>query len=87
MMREEKKLSQGHIEKKTGLLRCYISRVENGHTVPAVETLRNLPAPSKCRCINSSTMAKSRPSCQTFPSVSQRMTFCGAVKARTNDCC
>src|SRR5882672_2972470 len=38
-LREEKKLSQGAIEKKTGLLRCYVSRVENGHTVPAVETL------------------------------------------------
>jgi transcriptional regulator with XRE-family HTH domain len=38
-LREEKKLSQGDIEKKTGLLRWYISRVENGHTVPAVETL------------------------------------------------
>ena len=38
-MREEKKLSQGDIEKRTGLLRCYVSRVENGHTVPAVETL------------------------------------------------
>jgi transcriptional regulator with XRE-family HTH domain len=38
-LREEKKLSQGDIEKKTGLLRCYVSRVENGHTVPAVETL------------------------------------------------
>ena len=38
-MREYKKLSQGDIEKRTGLLRCYISRVENGHTVPAIETL------------------------------------------------
>ena len=38
-LREEKKLSQGEIEERTGLLRCYISRVENGHTVPAVETL------------------------------------------------
>jgi transcriptional regulator with XRE-family HTH domain len=38
-LREEKKHSQGEIEKRTGLLRCYISRVENGHTVPAVETL------------------------------------------------
>ena len=27
-LREEKKLSQGDIEKRTGLLRCYISRVE-----------------------------------------------------------
>ena len=38
-LREEKKFSQGEIEKRTGCLRCYISRVENGHTVPAVETL------------------------------------------------
>jgi transcriptional regulator with XRE-family HTH domain len=38
-LREEKKFSQGEVEKRTGLLRCYISRVEHGHTVPAVETL------------------------------------------------
>lgn len=41
-LRGEKKLSQGDVEKRTGLLRCYISRVENGHTVPAVETLQKL---------------------------------------------
>jgi transcriptional regulator with XRE-family HTH domain len=41
-MREEKKLSQGDIEKRTGLLRCYVSRVENGHTVPAIETLEKM---------------------------------------------
>ena len=38
-IRESKNLSQGDIEKRTGLLRCYTSRVENGHTVPSVETL------------------------------------------------
>jgi transcriptional regulator with XRE-family HTH domain len=38
-LREQKKLSQGDIEKKTLLFRCYISRVENGHTVPSIETL------------------------------------------------
>jgi transcriptional regulator with XRE-family HTH domain len=38
-IRESKQLSQGHIEEKTGLLRCYVSRVENGHTVPSIETL------------------------------------------------
>ena len=38
-LREEKKLSQGEIERKTGLLRCYVSRVEHGYTVPSVETL------------------------------------------------
>jgi transcriptional regulator with XRE-family HTH domain len=43
-LREERKLSQGDIEKRTGLLRCYISRVENGHTVPSLETLERLAA-------------------------------------------
>ena len=42
LLREQRKLSQGDIEKRTGLLRCYISRVENGHTVPAVETLEKM---------------------------------------------
>jgi transcriptional regulator with XRE-family HTH domain len=41
-LREQKGLSQGEIEKRTGLLRCYISRVENGHTVPSIETLEKL---------------------------------------------
>jgi transcriptional regulator with XRE-family HTH domain len=38
-LREAKNLSQGDIETRTGLLRCYTSRVENGHTVPSLETL------------------------------------------------
>ena len=41
-LREHKNMSQGDIEKRTGLLRCYISRVENGHTVPAIETLEKM---------------------------------------------
>lgn len=41
-LRAEKKLSQGDMEKRTGLLRCYISRVENGHTIPAIETLEKM---------------------------------------------
>jgi transcriptional regulator with XRE-family HTH domain len=41
-LRELKKMSQGDIEYKTGLLRCYISRVENGHTVPSVQTLEKM---------------------------------------------
>lgn len=39
-LREAQKLSQGEIEQRTGLLRCYTSRVENGHTIPSVETLQ-----------------------------------------------
>jgi len=41
-LREGKDLSQGDIEERTGLLRCYLSRVENGHTIPAIETLEKL---------------------------------------------
>ncbi len=41
-LRETKNLSQGDIERRTGLLRCHISRVENGHTVPAMETLEKM---------------------------------------------
>lgn len=41
-LREQKKLSQGDIQRKTGLLRCYLSRVENGHTVPSIETLEKI---------------------------------------------
>lgn len=32
-------LSQGDLENRTGLLRCYLSRVENGHTEPSLQTL------------------------------------------------
>lgn len=38
-LRQQKGLSQGDVEKRTNMLRCYISRVENGHTVPSLETL------------------------------------------------
>ena len=38
-LREQKELSQGDIERRTGLLHCSISRVEHGHTVPSIETL------------------------------------------------
>ena len=41
-LREERHLSQGDVEERSGLLRCYLSRVENGYTVPAVETLEKI---------------------------------------------
>jgi len=40
--RGQRSLSQGDIERRTGLLRCYLSRVENGHTVPSLETLAKI---------------------------------------------
>jgi len=44
LLREGKGLSQGDIEKSTGVLRCYISRIENGHTIPSLETLQRFAA-------------------------------------------
>jgi predicted transcriptional regulator len=38
-LREQRRMSQGDVEKVTGLLRCYTSRVENGHTVPSPENV------------------------------------------------
>ena len=38
-IREAKKLNPGDVEHRTGMLRAYISRVENGHTVLAIEPL------------------------------------------------
>lgn len=43
-LREQKKLSQGDIERSTGMLRAYISRVEHGHTVPSLESLERFAA-------------------------------------------
>jgi transcriptional regulator with XRE-family HTH domain len=42
LLREQRNLTQGDIKNRTGLLRCYLSRVENSHTVPTVETLEKL---------------------------------------------
>src|SRR5260370_10337912 len=41
-LRKDKNLSQGDIEERTGLQRCYVSRVENGHTIPSLETLQKM---------------------------------------------
>jgi transcriptional regulator with XRE-family HTH domain len=46
VLREEKKMSQGDIEKRTGLLRCYISRVENARIPPSIDTSIRLCRPS-----------------------------------------
>ncbi len=41
-IREARKLSQSGVEKRSGLLRAYVSRIENGHTEPSDETLEKL---------------------------------------------
>jgi len=44
-VREEKELSQGDIEKRSGLLHCYILRVENGHQFRPLRRLKKSPEP------------------------------------------
>jgi transcriptional regulator with XRE-family HTH domain len=39
-LRKAKKLSQGELERRSGLLGCYTSRVEHGHTTPSIETIK-----------------------------------------------
>ena len=85
-LREEKKFTQGDIEKRTGLLRAYISRVENGHTVPAVETLEKFARALEVPMYQLSTMAKNLPSCRIFRSAGLPTTSCGAARARTHAC-
>jgi transcriptional regulator with XRE-family HTH domain len=77
---EQKKLSQGDIEKRTGLLRCYISRVENTHTVPAIETLEKMARHSKFPCTSSSATAKNRLS-RRRSQPNERVAY-GAAEAR-----
>jgi transcriptional regulator with XRE-family HTH domain len=38
-IREAKKMSQVEVSEATGLVQPYVSRVENGHTIPGLETL------------------------------------------------
>jgi transcriptional regulator with XRE-family HTH domain len=57
-IRESKGFSQGSIEERTGLLRCYVSRVENNHTIPSIDTLEKWLGLWKCRSIKFSMTAK-----------------------------
>jgi transcriptional regulator with XRE-family HTH domain len=41
-LREEKNLSHGDIEKKTGLPSCDVFLIESGHIIPSVEALEKL---------------------------------------------
>jgi transcriptional regulator with XRE-family HTH domain len=78
-IREEKRLSQGDIEKRTALLRCYASRVENGHTVPAVEPIERFGGLWKSPYTNSFTMETNHSRFQTFPKGRQQTRLHGAV--------
>jgi len=59
--REQKNLSQGDIEKRTGLIRVYVSWVENGHTVPALETLEKFAGAREVPMYSYFMTAKSHP--------------------------
>jgi transcriptional regulator with XRE-family HTH domain len=79
--REAKELSQGDIEKRTGLLRPYISRVENGHTVPSVETIEKLARAQKCQRTSLSTHGEAAASVRSrkFPTSADEWETTGAT--------
>jgi len=81
-IREEKNLSQGDIEKRTGLLRCYVSRVENGHTVPAVETIEKFARALEVPIYQLFYDGDKPPSFPTFPRERQQRTLHGARPAK-----
>jgi transcriptional regulator with XRE-family HTH domain len=70
--REQKNLSQGDIEKRTGLLRCYISRVECGHTVPALSTIEKIAR------------ALEMPAYQLFIGAERSPSFAGGNKGKSS---
>jgi transcriptional regulator with XRE-family HTH domain len=72
LLREAKQLSRGDIEVRTGLLRCYISRVENGHTVPSIETLEKISRVLEVYFTNSSLKVKNCPRIRNFPKTVSR---------------
>ena len=82
-IREEKKLSQGDIEKRTGLLRCYVSRVENGHTVPAVETMEKFARALEVSMYQLFYDGNKPPELPTSPRGRQRTALPGAVQGKT----
>ncbi len=83
LLRETKKLSQGDIEKRTGLLRCYISRVENGHTVPAIETLEKLARAMEVPLYQMFYDGEEPPELPNFPRGRARTTSPGAALGKT----
>jgi DNA-binding XRE family transcriptional regulator len=84
-LREEKNLSQGDIEKRTGLFRSYISRVEHGHTVPTIETLEKMARAFEIPMYQLFTTVTGRPSYRIFPSGSRLTKMLGAAPAKMRD--
>jgi transcriptional regulator with XRE-family HTH domain len=69
-LREAKTFSQGEIEKRTGLIRCYISRVECGHTIPMLETLEKWAKALDLELYQLFFVGKSRPRAPKQPKLS-----------------
>ena len=60
-IRESKRLSQGDIEKRTGMLRfLHLSRRERPHGSVSIDTLPKYARHSRFRCISFSTMVMPR---------------------------
>jgi len=84
-LREEKKLSQGDIEKRTGLGRPYLSRVENNHTVPTIETLEKWARALEVPMYQLFYDGDEPPNCQIFPSETRLTKSHGVAQAKMGD--
>jgi transcriptional regulator with XRE-family HTH domain len=85
-LRETKHLSQGDIEKRTGLLRCYISRVENGHTVPSIDTLEKMARALEVPMYQLFYEGEQPPKLPNLRNGRLRKISPGATRARTPNC-
>lgn len=86
-LREERKPSQGAIEKRTGLLRCYISRVANGHTVPSLQTLEKLTRALELPLYRLFYDGKVHPTSQSCSDAKPKPTLPGAPLEETRGFC
>jgi transcriptional regulator with XRE-family HTH domain len=66
-LREFKGLSQGDIERRSGLLRSYISRVEGGYTAPSLATLEKFARALEVEPYQLLFQGEGKPSAPTVP--------------------
>ena len=85
-LRVQKNFTQGEVESRTGLLRCYISRVEHGHTVPSVVTLEKFARALEVPIYQLFYDGEILPRRRALRNVRPAMRLSGAIKARMHAC-
>jgi hypothetical protein len=86
VLREVKNYSQGEIERRTGPLRCYISRVKTATQSQLLKHWKSSHGRSKFRCTNCSTTVNSLPKCLTYLNAEQATILFGVIWASKRNC-